>query len=539
MMGELSASLVQGGQTIDRLQVRLATRDGGWTRAHSLRLPLTAASTPLTLPPDARDIELRVESTGADLLRGSLDDLIEYPWGCVEQTASRLLPLSLAFAPINAADPRHGERLRLTLQNNRLRLVQMAGPNARFSWWGEGAEDAFMTAYAYYADYHASRALGLSLPDEHWQRVLEAYAEHATTTPLLQRVLILDFAQAMKLPVQSLLAGVLGELAVAKAVPATSSDSALNSLILTAPDSALGLAAARVLAARLAPVAQVELPAGFAAGVVEAERRLAQSPLPFAEGVLRYRATADPVATRALFERLAPEQATLERALMLTWLAGSLSTAADAPVVAPTGWTAVVQPSGETRWRWDGAGVPATLDFASAPIDASALLTYESTAPLKSMLPVTIQRRLWQLVPGEDAFQFLAQAVAADAELQSDALYLDEIVVTGDAEKPLRYGLIEVPLPPGADVERTTWGISVIGLSGEDGMQLEKARHEPGELNYAVPIDTLAGEVRFSHLVRFSQKGRFTLPPARYSRMYAPEQQAFETEPALGEVEVR
>ena len=45
--------------------------------------------------------------------------------------------------------------------------------------------------------------------------------------------------------------------------------------------------------------------------------------------------------------------------------------------------------------------------------------------------------------------------------IDSDALYLDEITLTSEQDAVLRYGQVEVPLPPGADVERTTWGISV------------------------------------------------------------------------------
>ncbi|WP_009878073.1 hypothetical protein, partial [Pseudomonas aeruginosa] len=53
-----------------------------------------------------------------------------------------------------------------------------------------------------------------------------------------------------------------------------------------------------------------------------------------------------------------------------------------------------------------------------------------------------------------------------------------------------------------------------------------------------VPVDSLSGEQRFRHLVRFSQKGSFNLPPARYLRLYAPEQQALEAKPALAKVKV-
>ncbi|MCB2551717.1 hypothetical protein KQ767_16810, partial [Listeria monocytogenes] len=53
-----------------------------------------------------------------------------------------------------------------------------------------------------------------------------------------------------------------------------------------------------------------------------------------------------------------------------------------------------------------------------------------------------------------------------------------------------------------------------------------------------VPVDSLSGEQRFRHLVRFSQKGSFNLPPARYLRLYAPEQQALEAKPARAKVKV-
>ncbi|MOA61053.1 hypothetical protein D3C78_1860950 [compost metagenome] len=55
---------------------------------------------------------------------------------------------------------------------------------------------------------------------------------------------------------------------------------------------------------------------------------------------------------------------------------------------------------------------------------------------------------------------------------------------------------------------------------------------------YAVPVDSLQGTVTLRHLVRFSQKGQFNLPPARYVRMYDPQQQAVEANPALAALKV-
>lgn len=537
--GELVASLVIEGAVVDQLAVSLHADGQDWLSLHSRTLG--ADSVTETLPVDARAVSLRLQGDSELMFQNALDDLLAYPWGCVEQTASRLLPLSLAYPRLARGEARIGDRLRLVMQNSRLRLVQMAGPNARFSWWGGVDEDPFLTAYAYYADHQASRALGLELPPEHWQRVLELYAERGLQTPLLQRALILDFAAAMDLPVQSLLQRLLTDLAQAgPGQPDPGSESPEASLILNAPDSGLGLAAARVLAARLAQAVDVTLPEAFETALVDARTRLSSSTLPFARAVLVYGGDSDPAQVRALFARIAPEQATLERSLMLSWLGQSLQASSAAPVAPPQGWSEQQSELGSSRWLWTGTSLPGASELAAAiPIGQSALLSYESAAPAKSNLPVTIERQLWRLIPGEGAFKFQLQAVEPGSVLDSGSLYLDEILLRSSAEKPLRYGLVEVPLPPGADVERTTWGISITGLAGAEAAPLEKARHEPGQLRYAVPVDTLVGEVRFRHLVRFSTKGSFELPPARYHRMYAPQEQAFETAATLAKVQVQ
>lgn len=145
----------------------------------------------------------------------------------------------------------------------------------------------------------------------------------------------------------------------------------------------------------------------------------------------------------------------------------------------------------------------------------------------QSNIPVTVERQLYRLIPGEEEMSFTLQPVTSN-EIDSDALYLDEITLTSEQDAVLRYGQVEVPLPPGADVERTTWGISVNkhNAAKQQGQLLEKARNEMGELAYMVPVKELTGTVTFRHLLRFSQKGQFVLPPARYVRSYAPAQQS-------------
>ncbi len=94
----------------------------------------------------------------------------------------------------------------------------------------------------------------------------------------------------------------------------------------------------------------------------------------------------------------------------------------------------------------------------------------------------------------------------------------------------VRFAALEVPLPPGADVERTTWGMRISAPGAATRRAMESARHEPGDLRYVVPVGTLDAPLTVRHLVRFSQRGRFVLPPARLFRMYEPEEKAFEAE---------
>lgn len=539
--GEWNAELVQDGKTADALAVRLTATGEGWQVTQSQSLDVASGDTPLTLPADATDIRLRLDDSPQALFRSALDDLLSYPYGGVEQTASRLLPLSIAY-PTLASNPQIRDRLRLIMQNSRLRLVQMAGPSASFTWWGmDGEPDAFLTAYAYYADWHASKALELSLPPEHWQRVLEVYSKQAQNTPLLQRALILSFAKQMQLPVNTLLSGLMDDLAKAgEGNAANLMEDGEDSLVMSDPDSALGLAAARALTAALAKQSKVTVPEAFNRQLPDAQQRLAVSSQPFAEALNLSLQSFDQAHAQALLQRLLPQQSTLERALALTWLQRSIEQASPTIALAPgEGWKKNYGDTGEMYWTWQGASsVPAVLALTGTqerPLRAA--LSFQTKQPPVDPMAVTITRRLSRLVPGDEAFEFKLEAVGSKP-LSSDSLYLDEVIITSKAAKPLRYGMIEVPLPPGADVERTTWGIKLMGKAGTEPTALEKARFEPGQMAYAIPVDALSGELRVRHLVRFSQKGQFNLPPVRFTQVYAPQHQAQEQKPALGQVTV-
>src|SRR6202012_3618586 len=103
------------------------------------------------------------------------DDLIDYPYGCAEQTSSRLIPLALAPDtvpdPAGRADSASATQgLEALLRNQRQRLAMLAGVGGTFGWWGGTTRGgARSKAHAYYADWLASRSLGISLPADNWQ----------------------------------------------------------------------------------------------------------------------------------------------------------------------------------------------------------------------------------------------------------------------------------------------------------------------------------------------------------------------------------
>nr|WP_072244005.1 alpha-2-macroglobulin [Escherichia albertii] len=538
--GLLSAELQQNGQVQDSISTRLTFVDDAWPVEQQKNVMLSGGDNALMLPEQASNIRLQSSETPQEIFRNNLDALIEEPWGGVVNTASRLIPLSLAWRTLADHQSAAANDIRQMMQNNRLRLMQLAGPGARFTWWGEDESgDAFMTAWAWYADWQASQALGVTQQPEYWQHMLDSYAEQADNMPLLHRALVLAWAQEMNLPCGTLLKGLdetISQRGVKTEDLSTEDTRNINdSLILGAPESPLADAVAKVLSSTLMKKAQLT-------SIVmpqvqnDAWQKAANSNQPLARTVILLNSGGDAIQAAAILRGLTTQQSGIERALTMNWLAKYMSTMPPVVLPAPVGaWAKQKAVGGGEYWRWVGQGVPETLSFGDELPPQNVQIRWREPAKnvQQSHVPVTVERQLYRLIPGDEEMSFTLQSVTSN-EIDSDSLYLDEITLTSEQDASLRYGQLEVPLPPGADVERTTWGISVSKPSTgkQKGQLLEKARNEMGELSYMVPVKELKGTVTFRHLLRFSQKGQFVLPPARYVRTYAPAQQRF----AVGDV---
>jgi uncharacterized protein YfaS (alpha-2-macroglobulin family) len=568
--GVLHAEVRAENKLVDVLDIVMQREALEWKSPHTINVPVQGKEVALSLPKDASNIRISFASGAAQQFARIVDDLDDYPYGCVEQTASRLLPLSYALQSL--PQDVSGERAQVTrqlrqrLQQQRLRLVYMAGPNATFGWWGNAAhDDLLLTAYAYYADFTASRVLGMSLPADNWEKLLTMFGQEVSSSnnyqarnraakrlvltankpesklapeTMAQRTLALWMANDMGLPVRTLVDGLLDELEKQSQKPnAAPAGSAFVSPELMDPDGNLSKAMTLKLAALLAEQQHLTLPLKLSSAMPAALSILEKSELPSAQALLLLGSKSAGHAQEAerILDTVRAEMPTFDRALTLIWLnkvlVGRLGNNNEVTLEGP--WKRTSSVTGSSVWRSNGNDVPASLSLVQAPAKSlSAYVQYESASQEPAQLAVNIERKLFRMEVkseggsgdgAERRQQFDLSQLAYDDTVKSNELYLEEVTLTPANGTRVRYGLVEVPLPPGAGVESSTWGISL-----SNGGDLERARNEPSKGGYAVPIELVEQPVVVRHLLRFSQKGKYTLPPARFYSMYAPQNKAFE-----------
>ena len=539
--GQLVLELKQNGKLIDRLITDLSLLPAQNQQTSSQRITLQDGKAALTLPADARNIRLQLLDSGDAAFRSVIDDLIDYPYGCVEQTASRLLPLSLAYQKLSDAPPAMRQALRQRIENARLRLLKMSGPDAVFNWWGDGTRgDPLLSAYARLAEDQASRALGLTPRLGKSKSFQNLYAGQVKTMPPLHQALTLWMAGETGEATRTQLSGLVDLLA---RTPRAADNRSVN--IMNEPDSALGHQATLVLVSKLASQQKLNLPDGIKAAAKTASATLKQRPEPWLQALAAWSNGDKTSNTAALLASVSQNSPTLERSLALLWLQDEWKTAKAGTLMPEGRWRKVTGQSGSIEWQLnDKPGEKLAISVPKAPASLSATLKYDSATTAVGSLPVSIHRQLYMLVPKGDA-GFTAKAVEWGSKLAADKLYVDEIVL--ESKKTYRYGLVEAALPPGAMVEEQHWGLKIDNLPGQETylddeykeqttMAVQAMQSRP--LGYAQPVASLNGKVVLRQIIRFTQAGRFSLPPARYFRMYQPDETALE-EGAARAVEIR
>ncbi len=85
----------------------------------------------------------------------SLDELIGYPYGCIEQTMSRFVPSAIvasALKKVNAPlDDYMQYELPKVIDKGLEKIYSMQRPNGSWGWWENGQPDVYMTSYVIYS----------------------------------------------------------------------------------------------------------------------------------------------------------------------------------------------------------------------------------------------------------------------------------------------------------------------------------------------------------------------------------------------------
>ncbi len=175
----------QGEGLQDALQLRIPSQplgavhrffQTGRLEEDSLELPL---DWPATWVPGSRHLHLELAATPAAELLGPLDYLVEFPYGCTEQTLSRFLP-ALAVAQ---ASERLGlslrlptlERLPWVVRAGLQRLEEAQNYDGGWGWWAGDDSNPYLTAYTLQG-YHLAQAAGYALKEWQVQEALEYLA---------------------------------------------------------------------------------------------------------------------------------------------------------------------------------------------------------------------------------------------------------------------------------------------------------------------------------------------------------------------------
>ncbi len=78
-------------------------------------------------------------------------------------------------------------------------------------------------------------------------------------------------------------------------------------------------------------------------------------------------------------------------------------------------------------------------------------------------------------------------------------------------------------------MEPSTWGLAVQFPERTEPVPVNRAVAEASTGGYVVPVQLLSDKpLTFTHLLRFSQKGSYSLPRARFHLMYQPGEVAHE-----------
>ena len=646
--GKITANLLIKNRIVDSLETDIAVIPKNWLTTRSNSFKFDQVKNLINIPDDSFNIRLGLSRGFSGHFIEAADKLISYPYGCVEQTASKLIPLSLAYDQIKKVGLSSSVFSRLTnlMENSRLRIIQMAGPRATFNWWGDLAEDSpFLTSYAYYADWVASKSLGIETSENQWDKFLDIYNQKSSEESLLLNAASLYLANIMGLPVQTLLEGLAEtgkSMHLAKLL--NKSNYLYTSYALPLEPNILSDSLAIVLIKVTAQDLNIPLSVQFLQSVDIAKRNLKTTDNPLAKALMALENSQNGVASRhkdtldKILISLISDMPTIDRSLGLVFLNNVISNknkegffpekiyqgsidekhkiemalvrkgklisgsyfykhvgtaidlageitqdegfilkesinnkqtgtfkgrfmingeitgtwkkngvenylsfrlkpktvASEVEIITGADWIKRETNLGRPLWQFMGSSKETNVQLNGFPgKGVYGHLTYDSFKSEIHSLPIRIEREFYRLEKqpkseeNRGRVKFTVTASGKTLEAKSSDLYIDEIRITPKGEGG-SFGIIEIPIPPGSRVEKQYLNLNIAEF--EKSSFRHKVIFDEGNLYYSIPIENLEEPVIFRSYVRFSQRGEFILPRARFYKMYSPNDKAFADE---------
>lgn len=123
------------------------------------------------------ELSIALSPSAAGSILGALDELIGYPYGCVEQTMSRFLPTAVVADALKEIDvPFDAEKraeLPKMVEKGLARLYNLQHDDGGWGWWEHDETNPFMTAYVMYGMTVAKKA-GYPVDDDRYRRGTDA-----------------------------------------------------------------------------------------------------------------------------------------------------------------------------------------------------------------------------------------------------------------------------------------------------------------------------------------------------------------------------
>ncbi len=181
-----SAKSTTDKKVVDIVHQTIPIRAFGFEQKHSSTGTGNAAfdvKLPTLIDPKKSSVSLSLSPTLLASLPSAMEYLIGYPYGCVEQTTSRFVPLVIAKAnPTLFAQSLKDKDTQAMLKKGLSRLAELQQPDGGWPWYFSGESNPFVTAYV--AEYLvAAQKAGIDIDLQMLEQVKQYFNYLPSTKP--------------------------------------------------------------------------------------------------------------------------------------------------------------------------------------------------------------------------------------------------------------------------------------------------------------------------------------------------------------------